>query len=280
MRVHHQMTYEEVNTRLDTWAPIGILHRLSQRVRARRIAQGAIVLPVPEMRVWVNPEGMIQVSRYEKETPSQIIVSELMILVNWLAAAHLAERKIPAIFRSQEECRPETNHVASDYELFHIYRQRRLFARAELGTEGRPHCSLGVPHYTSVSSPIRRYVDLVVQRQLKHALLSGDALYSEEELKQLITRLEVPHSRVMWIRRKWDRYWILKYLEQEDIRVLDALILDQNNRFAHLLLPDFIIEVNMPLEDKGKTRAGEMIRVKVDHVNPREDLLRVKLLSA
>jgi exoribonuclease-2 len=54
-------------------------------------------------------------------------------------------------------------------------------------------------------------------------------------------------------------------------------VLDQNNRFAHLLLPDFMLETNMLVEEKGKTQAGEMIRVKIEHINPREDILRVKL---
>jgi exoribonuclease-2 len=69
----------------------------------------------------------------------------------------------------------------------------------------------------------------------------------------------------------------LKYLEQEDIQTMDALVLDQNNRFAHLLLPDFIIEANMPVDERSKVRPGEMVRVRIEHVNPREDILRVRL---
>jgi exoribonuclease II len=277
--VHAQMTYHEVNQQLEHQEFLHTLHQLSQKLRSQRVERGAIILPVPEIRVWVNPEGMIQVSRYEKEAPSQIIVSELMILANQMAAGYLAEHNLAAIFRSQEECRPETNPVASEYELFHVYRQRRLFARAALGTQPKPHCSVGVPHYTSVTSPIRRYVDLIVQRQLKQALETGAPLYDEKQLEGLITRVEVPQSKIMIMRRKWERYWILKYLEQEDIKVLDALVLDQNNRFAHLLLPDFIMETNLPVEEKGKTRPGEMVRIKIEHLNPREDILRVKLLK-
>jgi exoribonuclease-2 len=277
VRIHAQMTYQEVNHQLEQRDFLRWLHQLSLKLQARRLDQGAIILPLPELRVWVNPEGMIQVSRYEKESPSQVIVSELMILANQLAAGYFAERNLPAIFRCQEECRPETNPVASEFELFHVYRQRRLFARAAQVTRAKPHCSLGVPHYTSVTSPIRRYVDLVIQRQLKSVLQTGSPLYSEEELQQFITQLEGTQSRLMFIRRKWTRYWILKYLEQEDIQVLDALVLDQNNRFAHLLLPDFIMEANMMAEEKGKTQPGEMIRVKIEHINPRDDVLRVKL---
>lgn len=276
VRVDAQMTYQEVNHQLHQDGFLRTLQSFSHKLQQRRLDNGAIILPLPELRVWVNPEGMIQVTRYEKETPSQIMVSELMILANTLAAGFLAERQLPGIFRCQEECRPETNPVASEFPLFHTYRQRRLFARAELATSVRPHCSVGVPHYTSVTSPIRRYVDLLVQRQLKHIFETGTPLYSEEELQRLIVHLEVPQSRLMLIRRKWTRYWILKYLEQEDIQTLDALVLDQNNRFAHLLLPDFIMETNMVAEDTTRIRPGEMIRVKIDHLNPRDDVLRVK----
>jgi exoribonuclease II len=276
VRVNAQMTYQEVNQQLHQNDFLQPLQRLSSKLQQRRLDNGAIILPLPELRVWVNPEGMIQVTRYEKETPSQIMVSELMILANTMAAGFFSERRLPSIFRCQEKCRPETNPVASEYALFHVYRQRRLFARAELTTSVRPHCSVGVPHYTSVTSPIRRYVDLLVQRQLRHVIEIGSPLYSEEDLQRLITQLEVPQSRLMLIRRKWTRYWILKYLEQEDIQTLDALVLDQNNRFAHLLLPDFILETNMLVEDKTRIRPGEMIRVKLDHLNPRDDILRVK----
>lgn len=277
VKVHQQMTYSEVNDSLERHPHLQLLHQLALVLRKRRLENGAVILPLPEINVSVNPMGMIQVVRYEKETPSQIIVSEWMIAANALAAAYLADRSLPAVFRSQAECKPERDFFQSDHELFHIYRQRRLFARAELDTRPHAHCSLGLPQYTMVTSPIRRYSDLVVQRQIKHALTSGNALYSDEELQQLITRLGAAQAVIFQVQRKWTRYWILKYLEQEDIRTIDALVLNHNSRFAHLLLPDFLLETNVPVTDREQVRPGELIRVKIDKVNPREDLLKVLL---
>lgn len=277
VRVYKQMSYQQVNGHMQEKESLRILYDLAEKLRARRLANEAVILPLPEIQVYVNPAGMIQVSRYEKETPSQIIVSEWMIAANALAASHLARNEIPAIFRAQAECKPETDFTPSEHELFRIYRQRRLFSRAELATRPQPHCSLGIPEYTTISSPIRRYVDLVVQRQLKHAITTGTALYVEDELAQLITRLGVVQAKVFMVQRKWTRYWILKYLEQEDIQSLDAIVLTQNGRFAHLLLSDFLLETNAPLIDKSQVRPGEMIRVKIERVNPREDILRVAL---
>ena len=280
INVHEQLTYQHVNERCGEGTPLAVLYRLAQHLRTRRLAQGAIILPLPEIQVYVNAAGMIHLARYEKETPSQIMVSEWMIAANALAASYLAQHKIPAIFRTQLECKPETDLTQSEHELFRIYRQRRLFARAGLEPLPQPHCSLGMREYTTTTSPIRRYPDLVVQRQLKHALATGTALYGEDELRQLITRLGVAQGKIALVQRKWTRYWMLKYLEQEDIQTLDALVLTQNGRYAHLLLCDFLIEANAQLSDRNQVRPGELVRVKIDRLNPREDILRVQLPEA
>ena len=277
VNVHRQMTYHEVNEQCREDEALRILHALAEQLRAQRLARGAVILPLPEIQVYVNAAGMIQVSRYEKETPSQIMVSEWMIAANGLAASYLARQQVPAIFRGQAECKPETDFTQSEHELFRIFRQRRLFARAELETGPVPHCSLGMPEYTTITSPIRRYADLVVQRQLKHALASGSGLYSEDELRRLITTLGVTQAKIFLVQRKWTRYWLLKYLEQEDMQTLIALVLTTNGRFAHLLIADYLLETNAPLSERNQVHPGEMVKVKIDRLNPREDLLRVQL---
>jgi exoribonuclease-2 len=277
INIREQLTYEEVNERIEREPPLRTLYDLAMKLRKRRIERGAIILPLPELHVYVNPVGMIQISRYEKESPSQIMVSEWMIAANALAASFLVENDVPSIFRSQAECKPENDPVASEHEIFHNYRRRRLFARAEMDTQPRPHCSLALSSYTMATSPIRRYTDLVVQRQIRHLLLGQPPPYSEEELRQLITRVGTVQSKVFLIQRKWTRYWILKYLEQEDIHTLNALVLDQNDRFAHVLLPEFLMEANVPLPEKNALQRGAMIRVKIERINPRDEQLRVQL---
>lgn len=277
IRIKEKLTYQEVNEKFESNAALGALHKLALLQRDQRVARGAINLPLPEIQVYVLSSGMIQLYRHEKETPSQLMVSEWMISANGIAAAYLADRSIPSIFRSQVECKPETDPVHSDHEIFHHYRQRRLFARAELNTIPQTHCSLGMAQYTTVTSPIRRYSDLIVQRQLKAALLEAPPPYSEEELKQLILQLGALQSKISLIQRKWTRYWILKYMEQEDIQTLNALVLDRNGRYAHLLLPDFLMETSVPVTEAIDLQRGSMIKVRVDRVSPREEQLRASL---
>ncbi|HOV86570.1 MAG TPA: ribonuclease catalytic domain-containing protein [Syntrophobacteraceae bacterium] len=277
IRVKEQLTYETVNERCREEPFLRILYELALRFRNQRIARGAILLPLPEIHVYVDSAGMIRIHRYEKEIPGQIMVSEWMIAANYLAAAYLAERGIPTVFRGQGECRPENELVQSRHELFAVYRRRRLFSRAELDTEPRSHCSLALPCYTTITSPIRRYSDLISQRQLKQALGGGEALYTREELQQILARLTATQSKIFYIQRKWTRYWLLKYIEQEDLQIREALVLDQNDRYAHVVIPEFLLETSVPLPEKTRLQQGEMVRIRIDRVNPREDILRVQL---
>lgn len=279
VRIRRQLTYRDVNEQIDEDSELKALCELALKLRQKRLDQGAVILPLPEIQVYVNSAGMIQVANYDKESPSQILVSEWMIEANAAAAAYLAQKQIPALYRSQAECRPETEFVQSEHELFRSYRQRRLFSRAELATEPKPHCSLAIAHYTTVTSPIRRYSDLVVQRQLKHALATGAALYTKQQLDALIGPLSAAQVRVFTIQRKWTKYWILKYIEQEDIENLNVLVLDKNARYAHLLIPDFLLEANAPVPENAKFNQGDQVRIHIEKAIPREDVLKIQILD-
>ena len=279
VRIRRQLTYRDVNERIHEDSKLKALYEIASKLRQKRLDLGAIILPLPEIQVYVNSAGMIQIAHYDKETPSQILVSEWMIEANAAAADYLAQRHIPALYRNQAECRPETEFVQSEHELFRIYRQRRLFSRAELSTEAKPHCSLAIAHYTTVTSPIRRYSDLVVQRQLKHALATGAGLYSKQQLDEMAAQLSAAQARVFTIQRKWTRYWILKYMEQEDIENLNALVLDKNARYAHLLIPDFLLEANAPVPENAKFNQGDMVKIRIEKAIPREDVLKIQILD-
>jgi exoribonuclease-2 len=277
--VRRQLTYEQVNDLVEKESGLKALFELANRLRQKRIDAGAVILPIPEIQVYVNEAGMIQITRYDKETPSQIMVSESMIQANAVAAAYLAQSDLPSLYRNQAECRPETECVQSEHELFRVYRQRRLFSRAELSTEAKPHCSLGIEHYTTVTSPIRRYCDLIVQRQLKHALAGVRGAYSKEQLEEAAVRLSTAQSKVFTIQRKWTRYWILKYIEQEDIENMNCLVLDKNARYAHLLLPDLLIEANAPVPENAGFSQGDQVKIRIEKAIPRDDVLKIQILD-
>jgi exoribonuclease-2 len=92
-------------------------------------------------------------------------------------------------------------------------------------------------------------------------------------------QLSPAQTRVFTIQRKWTRYWILKYMEQEDIENLNALVLDKNARYAHLLVPDFLLEVNAPVPENAKFNQGDMVKIHIEKSIPREDVLKIQILE-
>ncbi len=137
---------------------------------------------------------MIQIGKRERELPSEIIISELMILTNWLCAGFLQRQSIPLIYRNQPEPRETVPGAGKDNLLLNL-RQRRLLNRVTLSTSAGNHSSLGLQPYSTFTSPIRKYADLVAQRQLKAALLGESSPYPEEELRKIITDLEINRGK-------------------------------------------------------------------------------------
>jgi exoribonuclease-2 len=278
IKVHRQLTYSGTDDLMATDEALSYLFRLCTRLRRQRIVKGALHLPLPELRIWVNDNGIIHVGRVDRETPSQVVVSELMILANSLAAAELTAREIPAIYRSQDK--PQEVLIDPDSagdDLYLRYRQRRFLSRAELGIAPRPHSGLGMEVYTSWTSPIRRYVDLVVQRQLKSMALGAPPLHDREGVGEIVARVALPQSRAQLIKRQWTRYWVLRYLARERIKMLDALVLDQGVRNYYLLLPEYVLEANMPLEEGRGLKPGDHFRVEIVKLDPREEVLKLRM---
>ena len=276
IRVQRRLTYSEANELVAVDKDLKRLYLLCTRLRRERIKNGALLLPLPELRVWVNSSKEINISRTDRETPAQLMVSELMILANGLAAKELAANNIPAIYRSQGKPQEILVGEGTD-DLYLNYLQRRYLSRAELSVTPKPHSGVGTHAYTNWTSPIRRYMDLVILRQLKSMVRDQPPVYSEDDLNPVISKITIGQSQTLEIKREWTRYWVLKYLEKEKIKVLDALVLTQGRRTYNLLIPDYLLEASMPREEGRGLNPGDHFRVEVVQVNAREEVLKLRM---
>jgi exoribonuclease-2 len=276
IKVQRQLTYSEANELVTVEEDLGRLYRLCTRLRRRRIKQGALLLPLPELRVWINSNNEIQIATMDRETPAQLMVSELMILANGLAAEALAANGVPAIYRSQGKPQEIVVGEGTD-DLYLNYLQRRYLSRAELSVDPKPHSGLGMAAYTNWTSPIRRYMDLVILRQLKSMVQDKVPVYTPDDLDPIISMITIGQSRTLQIKKEWTRYWVLKYFERQQIRFVDALVLNKGRRTYNLLIPDYLLEASMPLEEGRGLNPGDHFRVEVVRANAREEILKLKM---
>jgi exoribonuclease-2 len=164
-------------------------------------------------------DDRIEIRERRRGDPIDKVVSELMILVNARWAQLLDERQWAGVFRAQQE------------------------GRVKLSGSASAHQGLGVAHYVWASSPLRRYVDLINQRQLVALLQDEPAPYARnsESLFSAMRAFELAYEAYADFQRQMERYWCLRWIEQEGAQLLTAVVI--RDRLVRLERLPFVTRV-------------------------------------
>ena len=273
--VNRQMTYYDANLVVDQDPELGAIYKLAQKFREFRLNADAIQLMIPEINVCINNNREISITQINRESPSRFMVSECMILANWLAARFFRDHGQSTIYRSQLE--PRAHIIDEDGgNLFQNWMQRKLLSRVIIGLEPEPHAGLGLDVYVTVTSPLRKYFDLVSQRQIR-GLLGLEAPYSDEDLGFIIQAAEQPLRYITLLQRERIRYWILKHIASHVGQKEEALVLEKRRHWYLILLTKYLIEYSLPLNCGADLRPEDTILVKLDRASARSDTIGLSL---
>jgi exoribonuclease-2 len=275
IRVDRQLTYYNANLLVQEDSELSAIYELAQQFRQSRLEAGAIQLRLPEVNIRIDSRGEISVTQINRESPSRMMVSECMILANWLAARLFRDHRQDAVYRSQLP--PRGLLIEEDGgTLYENWMQRRLLSRVVLSLDPEPHAGLGLDAYVTLTSPLRKYLDLVTQRQLR-GLFGLEKSYSEEELRFIIQAVEQPMSYINALQQERTRYWVLRYLERRIGQKEEGLVLDKRRQRYVALLPKYMLECSLPLNCGADLESQDTVMVKIERVNARADTLTVSL---
>ncbi len=272
VRITQRMSYEGADRSLASGNTTLVrLEKIASKLLETRKERGASVHRRPELKVRVKGNE-ISIGRIDSNSPTRLIVSEMMILANRLGADHAAAEDIPIIFRTQEppdEAPPKTDGLP---EPLQFERLRKTFKRSRLSLAPGEHSGLGLSAYSQMSSPIRRYADLVSQRQFAAARNDGDLPYDKEELLRILTTVEAAELEVRRLEEASTTYWVLEYLSRVEMnRPLEALIL---NPRGTLELTDYLVRGKaVGLENPNP---GDYVTVEIESVHPRKPEIRFR----
>jgi exoribonuclease-2 len=278
VRVSERLSYEEADNRILAGADFEAhLFSMAQALRNARIASGALVFKDRELVVRLSEQREIEVTVREKEAPSQVMVSELMILANNLFARFLRDHKLPGIFRSQP---PPVEKIAlsdpDDPVL--AYRCKRSLARGDLGIDPAPHYTLALDCYTTATSPLRRYQDLVAQRQIVSFLERGAPLLSKGAVERILGQISHALERAITLERERTRYFLLCWLEGRKNEYFEGIALHKFPRFHLIQLKELGMNVAMNSSNGVEINPYDSVLVQIDKISPREDKLSFSLV--
>jgi exoribonuclease II len=274
IRVDRQITYNDADHMIGDDEQLGILHAIAVNFRKMRLEQGGLQILLPDINIRVFPGGEVSVKTGNRESPSRILVAEMMIMANWLFARFLADNNMAAIFRAQPDPKGRLYGSAEEGTLFQNWMQRRLLSRVVLGPDPGPHASLGLDAYTTATSPIRKYFDLATQRQIR-ACLGLEEPYAAEEIEWLLQVLKEPLTHAAIVQARRHRYWLLRYLEGKIGTRAEAIILDKRKDGYIILIPDYLLECKVSVSAQMNLKPKDLVQVTFQHVDAMRDKLVV-----
>jgi exoribonuclease R len=194
------------------------------------------------------PDGTAAITLATWDTPSCIAVGELMTTGNHLAAATLRNAGFPCPYRWQSLQKGAPSPLASkagrtprEQLAWHLALRRRL-SRTGVSAEPSRHRGLGLDCYTYFTSPMRRYFDLLVHRQLR-SLASGEGpAYDEKGLLAEAYNADGALRAVHKVQSSRIRYWLLHELAKHAGEEVPALCFERLGRRARICLTDWMAE--------------------------------------
>ena len=268
VRVSENLSYSRATDMLRSGKLDGTFLDLARALRRGRIEKGAFLVQLPELRIRVGSDGSISAEKDPMNSPAHEVVSECMILANRLAGDFFAKNAIPAAFRSQtRETDPEARELDPSDVLFPVKVIRHLRPSA-VSLEPEPHRSIGADRYVQTTSPIRRYMDLLMQRQLVCWLRGEGVCYDGAELEDTNARVSLDTREIKNAQRSRHRYWLVRHLLREGVKGARGYVSSRGRGGFNVYIPEFLIE--LPLSNAGNRvfEIGEEISVSLWGMDP------------
>jgi len=273
IKVERRLSYAQADEAIEAGdSSLQALHGLAKQLHAVRAERGAITFRRPELKIRVD-DGEIHIKKIDSNTPSRLLVSEMMILANGLAADFASINSIPVIYRTQEPREALTLEETPAIEALTFERIRKTFKRSRLSLTPGSHSGLGLSAYTQASSPIRRYADLVTQRQFTAILRGAPAPHVREELLQILVTAETAEQEIRAIEDRSTHYWLLEYLSRyKKDQPLSAIALDPKGTVE---LEDYYLRAK--IVSPNKVRPGDKVEVQIESIDPVKGEVRFRM---
>ncbi len=281
----YRLTYDDVDEMLQLGLQnepeISDLAKISYLRRNWRKLQGSIQIKMPESIIKVKDDDEVTIELIDS-SPSRQLVAEMMILAGQIGGRYGSEHNLPLPYRGQPQ--PE---LPSEEELLSLpagptrfCALRSCMPRSEMSMSPMRHACLGLESYVQVTSPIRRYTDLLSHFQIKAHLQGEELPFSREELQEIVYSVSSSSYEATLVERQTNRYWGLEYLRRNSECVWDVLVLRwlrEDENLGLILIEDLGME--LPHRFDRPVTLGERMEMQVTRADPQRDEVRLREIT-
>jgi exoribonuclease-2 len=283
--VDRHLTFQEADLELSGPGPLGEslrdLQRISRALLAKRLGQGGFLFNLPQRQIRVSRDGAVQFSLQTFESPSYVMLGELMITANHLAAVALRDKGIPCPFRFQLLFKqdgkggpPKGGRGGQGdpddprERMVHNLALRRSLGRSGISLAPSRHRGLGLQAYTFFTAPMRRYFDILVHRQLGPLMGPFPQGYDRRALEAEALAQEAALKAVHRAQQARERYWLTALLEKSVGGSFKALAYERKGERTLLCLTDYMLDLEL-YGLPASVRPGTEIAVRLSQADPR-----------
>lgn len=247
------------------------LFAIAARNLERRKKAGSVEIDLPEVHIRLDENKKVFVEP-EVHPQSSEVVREMMLLAGEGAARFAFANKIPFVYVSQEA--PDIPKDLPD-GLAGEFKTVKCMHRRSVGLTPSAHAGLGLGMYSQVTSPLRRYGDLLCHEQLR-AFLDGRELIDKDAMLERLAAGDEAAYACKKAERKSDLHWTLVYLLQNPDWTGEAVCVDFKGNEAVFMIPSLAQQT--VFAPSNKVNLNDKITVKVKSVDIPN--LKVKFIEA
>jgi len=241
-----RLTYKEAEELINKNEPLKKINEITQAHRQIRLQADAVEIVMPECKVKVENDqvSITPLSRLA----SREMVSEAMLMAGSACALYAKEHNLPMPHAGQVAPNNEMPETFDLAPLVAMFAKRRAMRPGRVICAPQSHFGLGLAAYIRVTSPLRRYLDLVAHQQLR-LHLKGATPLNENEITQRIGAVNATSNRIRQAERLSNRHWTLYYLQQHPDWQGEAVVIAEWGRKSLLIIPELALEFEQNLSD-------------------------------
>lgn len=250
-----RLTYQEADKIKDS-DELKPLFDIARKNIERRNKSGAVQITMPEIQIRLEGEEKKVVITNHPHTESSEMIREMMLLAGEGAAKFAFRNNIPFPFVSQE-----APTIPEDIPegLAGQFRLRRCMRKRNVGVTPGMHSGLGLALYSQVTSPLRRYSDLIAHQQLR-AFIDGKKLMDKDTMLMKISEGDAGAMAAKKAERNTNMHWTLVYLLQNPDWTGEAICVDNTQKLPQFSIPSLALETYIGITG---INLNEKISVKV-----------------